>query len=275
VSLTKKRCVVFVVVNIFYLLLTALFSLSLALSLSHLTHAASDLGKPEETADMTLAEATAKHTAAWEMVNSCHGVFIAGGFGVRGVEGKIAAAKYCRENKKPCLGVCLGFQVMVIEWCRNVMSLEGANSAEFDEECEPKAVVFMPEIDKENLGGTMRLGSRDTLMTHTFKNGEQSTASFLYGKRDRVSERHRHRYEVNPEMASTIEDSGLTFTGRDETGTRMEISELPRSEHPYYVGCQYHPEFQSRPLRPSPPFLGLLLAASGRLEEALEGTKFN
>ena len=158
---------------------------------------------------------------------------------------------------------------MVMEYARNVLGMTGANSTEFDEKCENPVVVFMPEIDKDNLGGTMRLGARDTIIT-PHAGGELSTCYHLYGKKTVVSERHRHRYEVNPDKIDSITSAGLSFVGQADTSTRMEIAELPRSVHPFYVGCQYHPEFQSRPLKASPPFHGLLLAASGQLNEFLE-----
>lgn len=233
---------------------------------------ASDLIEPSpiDSADSedndTLADRVAKHKEAWETLKSSDGVIVPGGFGVRGVEGKIAAANFCRVNKKPYLGVCLGFQVMVMEYAREMCGMPGANSTEFNEGCEHPVVIFMPEIDKNNLGGTMRLGSRDTIM-HDFRDGSKSICYHLYGGQDAVSERHRHRYEVNPEKVDIIQSKGLHFVGKDETGKRMEIAELKRTEHPFYVGCQYHPEFQSRPLKPSPPFYGLLLAASGQLED--------
>jgi len=214
------------------------------------------------------AEEKMKHDEDWAKLESCHGVIIPGGFGVRGVEGKILAAEWCRVNKKPILGVCLGFQSMVINQARSVLKWEEANSTEFDENTKHPVVLFMPEIDKTTMGGNMRLGARDTLITD-MADGSKSLSYHLYGKKDRVSERHRHRYEVNPELIAEIEKSGLKFCGRDESGERMEICELPRSEHPFYLGCQYHPEFQSRPLLPSPPFHGLLLAATGQLEEFL------
>jgi len=212
----------------------------------------------------------AQYDAAWETLKSAHGVIVPGGFGNRGFLGKVLAANYCRTNSIPYLGVCLGFQAMVVEYSRNVLEWSDANSTEFDEKTSNPVVIFMPEIDKDNMGGTMRLGSRDTIFTHTHENGTSSTARLLYGDTERVSERHRHRYEVNPDRVDRIHDGGLRFVGRDETGTRMEVAELPRSEHPYYVGCQYHPEFQSRPLAPSPPFHGLLLASCGMLDEYLD-----
>ncbi|GMI22981.1 hypothetical protein TeGR_g10077 [Tetraparma gracilis] len=219
----------------------------------------------------TIQDRVIKHGEAWKMMKECEGVIVPGGFGVRGVEGKIVAARFCRETKKPYLGVCLGFQVAVIEYARTFLSADYAetNSTEFDEANKNPAVIFMPEIDKDNLGGTMRLGARDTLLT-PHADGKDSICHALYGKKDAVSERHRHRYEVNPDIVPKIEGvGGLKFVGKDETNTRMEICELPRDQHPFYVGCQYHPEFQSRPLKPSPPFHGLLLAASGQLDAFL------
>jgi CTP synthase len=195
---------------------------------------------------------------AWESLKQAAGILVPGGFGDRGVEGKILAAGYARTSSTPYLGICLGLQVATIEFCRNVLGFEGSNSTEFDENCKNPAVVFMPEISKTHLGGTMRLGSRPTLwQVDTCK------IRSLYGEGDSVDERHRHRYEVNPDMIETIESAGLVFVGKDETGQRCEIFEL--EGHPYYVGVQYHPEFKSRPGRPSPPFLGLLKAATGQL----------
>ena len=193
---------------------------------------------------------------------------------IRGFLGKVLAAKFCRENSVPYLGVCLGFQAMVVEYSRNVLKWEDANSTEFDDRTQNPVVIFMPEIDKENMGGTMRLGSRNTYFTHPIHDdGSPSITQIMYGNAAVVSERHRHRYEVNPDRVDAIHDAGLKFVGRDESGTRMEVAELPRSIHPYYVGCQYHPEFKSRPLNPSPPFHGLLLAASGMLDEYVKGGK--
>lgn len=159
---------------------------------------------------------------------------------------------------------------MVVEYSRNILGWSDANSTEFNEDAEKKVVIFMPEIDKDNMGGTMRLGARMTKFTHRHGDGTKATMQHMYGNKDEISERHRHRYEVNPEIVDEVHDAGLKFVGRDDTGTRMEVAELPRTEHPYYVGVQYHPEFQSRPLKPSPPFHGLMLAATGGLEAFLE-----
>jgi CTP synthase len=205
---------------------------------------------------------------AWSKVREADGIIVPGGFGQRGWQGKILAAEYCRTHSKPYLGVCLGFQAMVVEFCRNILGWEDANSTEIDENTTHPAVLFMPEIDKTTMGGTMRLGARTTTFTHTHADGSTPITQILYGKSS-VVERHRHRYEVNPEYVDTIHNAGLALVGRDDN--RMEIAELPT--HPYYVGCQFHPEFTSRPLHPSPPFLGLVLAACGKLEAYLVDKK--
>jgi len=196
------------------------------------------------------------HESAWKLLREADGILVPGGFGIRGIEGKIKAAEYARINKVPYLGVCLGLQVATIEFCRNVLGLEGANSTEFEEEARHQAVIFMPEISKTHMGGTMRLGAKPTPFLV-----DDCKIRRLYGGSEHVDERHRHRYEVNPELINDIEEAGLVFVGKDETGKRCEIMEL--EGHPYYVGTQYHPEFKSRPDRPSPPFLGLLMASSG------------
>ena len=207
--------------------------------------------------DQTASADPEAHAAAWELLNGADGVLVPGGFGIRGIEGKIKAAGYARENNVPYLGVCLGLQVATIEFCRNVLGMEGANSTEFDEDTPHPAVVFMPEISKTHMGGTMRLGTKPTPFLV-----DDCKMRRLYGGADHVDERHRHRYEVNPELIEQIEEAGLKYVGKDETGQRCEIMEL--DGHPYFVGTQYHPEFKSRPGRPSPPFLGLLMAACGQ-----------
>lgn len=193
--------------------------------------------------------------AAWAALKKTDGILVPGGFGDRGIEGKIAAAHHARTNEVPYLGICLGLQVATIEFCRNVLGLEGANSTEFEDNPAHAAVVFMPEISKTHLGGTMRLGTRPTLWQV-----DSCQIRTLYGPGDAVDERHRHRYEVNPDLIERIEAAGLIYVGKDDSGQRCEIFEL--QGHPYYVGVQFHPEFKSRPNRPSPPFLGLLQAAT-------------
>ena len=210
-----------------------------------------------ESTDLDPHNVTEKHDEAWELLRAADGILVPGGFGNRGVEGKIAAANYARVNNVPYLGVCLGLQIATIEFCRNVLGLENANSTEFDENTPNPAVVFMPEISKTHMGGTMRLGTKPTPFLV-----DDCKMRRLYGGAGHVDERHRHRYEVNPDLIERIEAEGLVYVGKDETGQRCEIMEL--ENHPYYVGTQYHPEFKSRPNRPSPPFLGLLKAAVGQ-----------
>ena len=221
-----------------------------------LQHASFEVGRKLviDWIEATDLEKSSDNTA-WKSLRSADGVLVPGGFGDRGIEGKILAANYARTTNKPYLGVCLGLQVAVVEFCRNVLGWEGANSTEFDEQTPHPVVVFMPEISKSHLGGTMRLGSRPTIFQV-----EQSNIRTLYGDSLHVDERHRHRYEVNPDCVDAIESKGLKFVGKDETGQRCEIFEL--DDHPYFVGTQYHPEFKTRPNRPSPPFLGLLEAAA-------------
>ena len=222
------------------------------------------------------AKDTEEGKDAWAKLQSADGVVVPGGFGHRGVEGKIAAAGYCRRAKKPFLGICLGFQVAVIEFARSECGWDKADSAEFDEHGECPVIVFMPEINPDVMGGTMRLGARDTVLdADPFADADKGPglARALYGFADRVSERHRHRYEVNPEKVADIEAKGLKFSGRDDTGQRMEVAELPRDVHPFFLGVQYHPEFKSRPIRPSPPFHGLIMAATGKIDAFLAQPK--
>ena len=189
---------------------------------------------------------------AWEKLKSADGVLVPGGFGVRGIEGKVQAIKYARENNIPFLGICLGMQAAVIEYTRTILNRPLANSKEFSPNIDESnaAIIFMPEGDRNIMGGTMRLGARNTLIK------ENTIAERLY-KRNIISERHRHRYEVNPQLVNELESNGLLFSGKDlETSNRMEIIEIPKQIHPYFVAVQFHPEFQSRPLRPSPVFEG-------------------
>ncbi|KAG6675298.1 hypothetical protein I3843_15G089000 [Carya illinoinensis] len=215
-----------------------------------------------ELEDIAAEEAPDVYKAAWDCLKGADGVLVPGGFGDRGVQGKILAAKYAREKNVPFLGICLGMQIAVIEFARSVLGLHDANSTEFDPETTNPCVIFMPEGSKTHMGGTMRLGSR-----RTYFNVTACTSAKLYGNVNFVDERHRHRYEVNPNIISHLENAGLSFVGRDETGQRMEIVELP--SHPFFVGVQFHPEFKSRPGKPSALFLGLIAAACGRLETVL------
>jgi CTP synthase len=212
----------------------------------------------------TLTSNPNKFHDSWREVCSANGILVPGGFGSRGIDGMVLAAKWARENKIPYLGICLGMQIAVIEFARNVCGMTDAESAEFNPDTKTPAVVYMPEISKTHMGGTMRLGLRPTV----FQPGsENSRVRKLYGNKQSIDERHRHRYEVNPDIVDKIEANGLKFVGKDETGQRMEIVEM--DGHPYFVGAQYHPEYLTRPLNPCPLFKGLILAASGVLDSAL------
>ncbi|KOG98684.1 CTP synthase URA8 [Saccharomyces eubayanus] len=211
-----------------------------------------------------------KFHESWNKLSSADGILVPGGFGSRGIEGMVLAAKWARESGVPFLGVCLGLQVAAIEFSRHVMGRPNSSSTEFLDESllkpEDQVVIYMPEIDKEHMGGTMRLGLRPTI----FQPGsESSRIRKLYGGASEVHERHRHRYEINPALVDEMESRGLVFVGKDETGQRCEIFEL--KGHPYYVGAQYHPEYTSKVLEPSRPFLGLVAAASGMLDELVQG----
>lgn len=209
----------------------------------------------------TLKANPIKYHDSWRSLCSSDGILVPGGFGSRGIEGMIMAAKWAREHKIPYLGICLGMQIAVIEFARNICGMTGAESAEMNPDTPTPVVVYMPEISKTHMGGTMRLGLRPTV----FQDGtESSRVRKLYGGKPSVDERHRHRYEVNPIHLETFEKNGLKFIGRDETGERMEIVEL--DDHPFFVGCQYHPEYITRPLRPCPLFRGLILAAIGKID---------
>ena len=195
---------------------------------------------------------------AWDIIKSADGILVPGGFGIRGIEGKVQAIKYSRENNVPFLGICLGMQAAVIEYTRSFLNRPLANSREFVPDISDKdaSIIFMPEGDKEKLGGTMRLGSRRSVLR------AGSKVRKLYNDAEYIDERHRHRYEVNPELVDQLEQKGLKFTGKDDTGMRQECVEL--DNHPYFVAVQFHPEFKSRPMKPSPVFLGLLEAAKQR-----------
>ncbi|KAK3137945.1 hypothetical protein QOZ80_5AG0362440 [Eleusine coracana subsp. coracana] len=212
--------------------------------------------------DCSAKETPDAYQKAWGLLKDADGVLVPGGFGDRGVQGKILAAKYARENNIPYLGICLGMQIAVIEFARSVMKLHGANSTEFDPAAKTPCVIFMPEGSKTHMGATMRLGSR-----RTFFQVNNCKSAKLYGNASYVDERHRHRYEVNPDMVPEFEKAGLSFVGKDESGRRMEIIELPT--HRFFIGAQFHPEFTSRPGKPSPLFLGLIAASSGQLDQLL------
>ncbi|TKA49326.1 CTP synthase, partial [Cryomyces minteri] len=193
----------------------------------------------------------AKFHKAWHDVCTAAGILVPGGFGTRGTEGMIAAAKWARENKTPYLGICLGMQIAVIEFARNICGISDATSMEFDAISDDRVIIDMPEHHGGDMGGTMRLGLRPTI----FQEGsEWSRLRALYGEKRTIEERHRHRYEVNPAYIEQLESNGFNFIGKDDKGVRMEIIEL--KDHPWFVGVQFHPEYLSRVLYPSKPYLG-------------------
>ncbi|ELY39556.1 CTP synthase [Halalkalicoccus jeotgali] len=196
-----------------------------------------------------------------ERLEGADGVVVPGGFGSRGTRGKIEAVRYAREEGIPYLGLCLGFQMAVVEYARNVCGLEGAHSTEIDPQTDHPVIDILPEqYEIEDMGGTMRLGAHNTDIQ------PNTLASKVYGGAEACTERHRHRYEVNPEYIQQLEAEGLTFSGRAKN--RMEILEI--EDHPYFLGTQFHPEFRSRPGRASPPFVGLVDAVLERARTEVE-----
>ncbi|MFH0852175.1 MAG: CTP synthase [bacterium] len=189
------------------------------------------------------------------------GIIVPGGFGSRGIEGKIKAIEFCRKNKIPFLGLCYGMQLAVIEFARHVCGLKGAHTTEIDRETKNPVVDIMPEqkknLEDKNYGATMRLGAYPAALA-------MRTQAFAAYKKHLISERHRHRWEVNPEYIETLEKNGLVFSGKSPDGRLMEIAELPAREHPFFLGTQFHPEFKSRPLDPHPLFREFIGAAISR-----------
>ena len=207
--------------------------------------------------------ATEAGAAGW--LGEVDGICVPGGFGIRGIEGKIGALTFARERKIPTLGLCLGLQCMVIEFARATAGIEHASSSEFDPNATDPVIATMAEqqafVDGAgDLGGTMRLGTYPA----TLKPG--SVVAEIYGA-EKVEERHRHRYEVNNRYRDRLEAAGLVLSGTSPDGTLVEFVELPRDQHPYYVGTQAHPELKSRPTRPHPLFAGLVGAAIERQRE--------
>src|SRR6266576_215097 len=189
-------------------------------------------------------------------LNDCHGIIVPGGFGVRGTEGKIECIRYARENKVPYLGLCLGFQMAVIEYARNVCGIKDANSTEFDPDCEHAVIDILPEQKKiEGLGGNMRLGGKDISLR------PNTLVSRLFNNSTQIRLRFRHRYEVDPRYIETLERHGLIFSGKAPNHPIMQVLELPQDVHPFFLGTQAHPERTSRPLRPQPMFMGFIQAA--------------
>jgi CTP synthase len=188
------------------------------------------------------------------------GIIVPGGFGSRGVEGNLKAIRYARENKIPYFGLCYGMQMIVIEYARNVLGLKDANTREVNPNSK-NMVIDVMESQKENLknnlyGGSMRLGGYKAILR------DGTIAKNSYGKKE-IIERHRHRYEVNPSFVADLEAAGLVFSGRSPDGHLMEIAELPKSKHPFFLGTQFHPEFLAHPLDPHPLFTAFIKACIG------------
>ena len=230
----------------------------------------------------------AEYHKAWGLLHTAGGVIVPGGFGERGIPGMLAGIRKCRENGIPFLGICLGMQLAVIEYARNVCNIPDADSEEFSSKPPDPVVIFMPEVDRTTMGATMRLGLRPTYFQqgsdfsklrklyeqsrktigprvpangtllnggHDAENGQQDSLSAKDGPAPlAINERHRHRYEVNPEYVDRLTQGGLRFVGKGDGGKRMEILELPN--HKWFVAVQYHPEYLSRVLQPSEPYLG-------------------
>jgi CTP synthase len=202
-------------------------------------------------------EGEALKNADFKALEKFDGIIVPGGFGESGIEGKLAVIKYAREKKIPYFGLCYGMQLMVIEYARNVLGFEDANTAEIDKSSGALVIDIMPDQKKKleelNYGGSMRLGAYDAHI-------KKGTIAYNAYKKDVIQERHRHRYEVNPEFIKKIEDAGLIFSGKSPNGVLMEIAELPKKVHPFFLGTQFHPEFLARPLVPHPLFTEFIKA---------------
>ena len=223
-------------------------------------HAAGLLGAKPEIQWLD-SEQFEKNKASLKELNDYDGVIVPGGFGSRGVEGKISAIRYCRENKIPYFGLCYGMQLAMIEIARDVGKMRGANTTEIDLKTPHPVIDILPEqkknLKEKNYGATMRLGAYPALL----KKGSIALDAY---KAVKISERHRHRYEVNPEYIRKLEKAGLVFSGISPDRRLMEIAELPRERHPFFLGTQFHPELKSRPLSPHPLFAAFIKACISR-----------
>jgi CTP synthase len=230
-----------------------------------LKHAAFSLNKKPvitwiNSGDFEVSKSNTKQNVVknLEALGSYDGILVPGGFGSRGITGKLAAIRFAREHKIPYLGLCYGMQLAVIEFASNVAGVRGATSREIDDKAKHQVITIMEsqkeKVEGSKYGGSMRLGSYDA---HLLKG---SIVASLYGKAV-VSERHRHRYEVNNEYVPLLEEHGIIFSGTSPQGDLMEFVELSRSVHPFFVGTQAHPEFKSHPTRPHPLFVGFISAS--------------
>ena len=187
------------------------------------------------------------------------GILVPGGFGETGIEGKLNVIEFARKNKVPYLGLCYGMQLMIVEYARNVLGLKGANTTEIDQDTPYPVIDILPEqrrkLEVGDYGGSMRLGAYEAVL----QNGTIARSAYGSGK---ISERHRHRYEVNPDFVANLERGGVIFSGKSADGKLMEIAELPEKDHPFFLGSQFHPEFRARPLSPHPLFNAFIKAAA-------------
>ena len=244
-------------------------------------------------------EGTGAGSNDYAQLDRMDGIIVPGGFGETGIEGKLNVIRYARENKIPYFGLCYGMQLMTIEFARNVLGLNGAHTAEIDPKSPHLIIDIMPDQKKKiaegNYGGSMRLGTypaqlvRGTVAYEQYdreaKSSKIKSQKSEIGREDIgglkqrmnskgvIEERHRHRYEVNPEYIQQLEKGGLIFSGKSPDGTLMEIAELPKDMHPYFLGTQFHPEFLARPLDPHPLFTGFMQAAKERRKEANKDSK--
>jgi len=207
--------------------------------------------KRKPAIDWLNSEEYEKNPSKLKELKKYAGIIVPGGFGERGVEGKIKAIKFCRKNKIPYFGLCYGMQLMIIEFARNVLGMKGANTTEINRNTKYPVIDIMPEQKKnladKNYGATMRLGAYPAIL-------KKGTIAHQAYKKQTISERHRHRWEVNPEYIGQIEKAGLVFSGTSPDSRLMEIAELPKKIHPFFLGTQFHPEFKSSPLIPHPLF---------------------
>lgn len=216
-----------------------------------------------------------KENPDFSVLKKYHGIIVPGGFGQTGIEGKLSVIRYARTHGIPYFGLCYGMQLMTIEYARNVLRLVGANTVEIDPKTSHPIIDIMPDQKKKiaegAYGGSMRLGLYPAKLAPG--SVAQDAYSYWHGKRlpkptTLIKERHRHRYEVNPVYIQRLEKAGLVFSGRSPDGSLMEIAELPRSVHPFFLGTQFHPEFLARPLAPHPLFTAFLKAARSQMKKA-------
>ena len=230
-------------------------------------HAGTHLGAKIDTQWLDTTELNSPTSVA-NALEGVDAIIVPGGFGERGIEGKLRCVEFARSQKVPFLGICLGFQMAVIEYARNVLGMKNADSTEFSPNCADPIISELPDQKRLEgiMGGTMRLGAQDVLLEPS------SLISFLHGGATHIRERFRHRYEVEPEYIDRLTEGGLRFSGRHPEFPIMQVLELAAGDHPYFIGAQFHPELTSRPLEPQPMFMGLVAAAIAKIDPAFAQT---